>query len=182
LDNYSGVARQNILLTTKYLRDAFASDDPVRRIAAKHVFAWMCLSPTDDKSVYKTYFHDLLPLDPRERYISSDDQRKVQLFVETLDSVTSGIDQEINDKKLTFSDSQVADAMVEATFRTFALVIDPESNMWSVNEFTLSAASYTAQGNVVRTSNHDLVFKPFSIGDIPVQSNTPINFLLDTHN
>ena len=116
----------------------------------------------------------MVPLDPTEQNLSEDDQAKVNLFMETFDAVTSDFDAQ-------YSDSAVADAMIEAAFRTMAVVSDPSSELWRDNELTFTKTSFTIPATLNRTKIGAPKFTPYRAGDKINTSTDTITIVLDTH-
>jgi hypothetical protein len=179
LDNYQGQDRQNILNLSASLRDALSSDDAVRRLTAEHIFAWTCIAPTGDKTVYKKFVENHLPYDPNEQNISAEDQLKVNLFIETLDSVTNFMD---NKTIGNIPDGVLANAMIEATFRTMSLILDPNSDAWKNNEFILQTIKNSLSPVVNETTHGAPHFRPFQSGDQMQTTTNTFGILLDPHN
>ncbi len=182
LDNYTDQAREIILDYTAVAREAFASDDPTRRLNAKHIFAWMCLNTTGDRTIYEAYFKDKLPLDPSEYpQLSPDDQRKVDLFVESFDMVTSVLEVKTRFKEETYPNSVLSNAMIEAAFRTMALVINPNLDNWKVDDFTITAQTLTNSGVINRTTTGAPKYTSFQEGDTPSYEDRSFVLHLDPH-
>ncbi len=174
LDNYQGEARENILKLTHELRGSLNSPDGTSRINAKQLFAWACIAPTGDRGIYEKYLQKLLPIDPTKR-LNEDEQKKISLFAETLDTITGPISQ-------TYADETVANALMEASFRTMALVIDPDANLWQGDEFTLKSTTFSTPQMVNRKSSGMPVYTPFRAGDTPDMKKDIITFTLNPHN